>query len=49
MQPMSRLLYLLKRFVPGLLDLVHHLRRSKQAPHVPQAKPPVEGEQRSAA
>jgi short-subunit dehydrogenase len=49
MQPMSRLMYLTKRFVPGLLDLVHHLRRHKQAPHVPRAKPPVEGEQRRAA
>jgi short-subunit dehydrogenase len=49
MQPMSRLLYLAKRFVPGLLDLAHHLRRQKQAPYVPKAKPPADGEQRRAA
>ncbi|HYO23935.1 MAG TPA: SDR family NAD(P)-dependent oxidoreductase [Lacipirellulaceae bacterium] len=32
MQPMSRLLYWAKRFVPGLLDLAHHIRRRKQGP-----------------
>jgi short-subunit dehydrogenase len=48
MQPMSRLMHLAKRFVPGLLDLAHHLRRHKQAPHVPKPKV-AEGEQRRAA
>jgi NAD(P)-dependent dehydrogenase (short-subunit alcohol dehydrogenase family) len=49
MQPMSRLMFLAKRFVPGLLDLAHHLRRHKRAPYVPNATPPVDGEQRRAA
>jgi short-subunit dehydrogenase len=49
MQSVSRLMYLAKRFVPGLLDLAHHLRRRKQAPHIPKPKPPLEDEQRRAA
>jgi short-subunit dehydrogenase len=49
MQPVSRLLYLVKRFVPGVLDLAHHLRRHKQAPYVPKPKAPPEGEHRRAA
>jgi NAD(P)-dependent dehydrogenase (short-subunit alcohol dehydrogenase family) len=35
MQPMSRLLYVLKRFTPGLLDLAHRLRRRRQSPPAP--------------
>ncbi len=37
MQPMSRALYFVKRFTPGLLDLAHRLRRSKQVPEVPKS------------
>jgi short-subunit dehydrogenase len=35
MQPMSRILYWVKRFTPGLLDLAHRLRRRKQAAPTP--------------
>ncbi len=35
MQPMSRLLYAVKRFTPGLLDLAHRLRRRRQDPPSP--------------
>jgi hypothetical protein len=34
MQPMSRAIYFVKRFMPWLLDLAHHLRRNKQAPEI---------------
>jgi short-subunit dehydrogenase len=34
MQPMSRAIYFVKRFLPSLLDLAHHLRRNKQAPEI---------------
>jgi short-subunit dehydrogenase len=49
MQPMSRALYLAKRFVPGLLDLAHRLRRRKQAPYAPPPPKPSETEQKRAA
>jgi short-subunit dehydrogenase len=48
MQPMSRFLYLTKRYFPRLLDLAHHLRRHKQAPSIPRPKP-ADGEQKRAA
>jgi NAD(P)-dependent dehydrogenase (short-subunit alcohol dehydrogenase family) len=49
MQPMSWLLYLVKRFTPSLLDLAHRLRRHKQAPYVPTPKAAADGEQKRAA
>jgi hypothetical protein len=48
MQPTSRLLYLVKRFTPSLLDLVHRVRiRQQDAPTPPRT--PEEGLQKSAA
>jgi short-subunit dehydrogenase len=49
MQPMSWLLYLIKRFTPGLLDRAHRLRRHKQAPSTPKSKAATDGEQKRAA
>lgn len=48
MQPMSRILYFVKRFAPGLLDLAHRLRRRKQAAPTP-PKTKQEGLQKRAA
>jgi hypothetical protein len=45
MQPISRALYLTKRFFPGLLDLAHRMRRRRKTASAPvapqsQAHPP---------
>ena len=46
-QPYARLMYLLKRMAPGLLDLGNRMRRRKQGPDKHRTVPP--GEQRRAA
>jgi short-subunit dehydrogenase len=48
MQPMSHILYWVKRLTPGLLDLAHRLRRRKQLPPAP-PKTKQEGLQKRAA